>query len=78
MISRDTSKEADHVVTLIYRNMSTAKKARLISDAMRKGQQLAMTGLRQQHPGVDDQEIWYLWAKQHLGEDLFRKAYRNG
>lgn len=75
MISRDTSKECDELMTQLYRNMSTAKKWKLIIDAMRMGQQLAMAGLRQLHPEADERQIWHLWAKQHLGEELYRQAY---
>ena len=80
MISRDTSKEADALITQLYRDMSPAKKAKLLFDAMCKGQQLAMAGLRQLHPEADERQIWHLWAKQHLGEELYRQAYgdRNG
>ncbi|MDH4203345.1 MAG: hypothetical protein OEV87_10680 [Phycisphaerae bacterium] len=75
MISRDTSRECDALVTQLYRNMATAKKARLLFDAMCKGQQLAMAGLRQLHPEADEQQIWHLWAKQHLGDELYEEVY---
>ena len=75
MTTRDTSKEAADMVTQLYRDMSTAKKAKLLFGAMRMGQQLAMAGLRQLHPQADEEAIWHLWAKQHLGEELYQKAY---
>jgi hypothetical protein len=75
MISRDTSKECDALVTRLYRDMPMAKKARLLFDTMRKGQQLALAGIRQLHPDADEKQIWHLWAKQYLGEELYRQAY---
>jgi len=75
VVSRDTSKQSDELVTQLYRDMSTAKKAKLLFDAMRMGQQLAMAGLRQLHPQADENQIWRLWAKQHLGEELYQQAY---
>jgi len=75
MSTRDTSKEAEDMVTQLYRDMPTAKKVKLLFDAMRMGQQLAMAGLRQLHPQADENQIWHLWAKQHLGEELYQHAY---
>jgi len=75
VVSRDTSKQSDELVTQLYRDMPTAKKAKLLFDAMRMGQQLAMAGLRQLHPQADENQIWHLWAKQHLGEELYQQAY---
>lgn len=75
MISRDTSKQSDAAVTQLYRKMTTAKKAELLFDAMRMGQQLAMAGLRQRHPDADEQQIWHLWARQHLGAKLYEEVY---
>jgi hypothetical protein len=39
------------------------------------GQQLAMAGLRQLHPEADENQIWHLWAKQHLGDELYEEVY---
>lgn len=75
MISRDTSKESADIVTEIYRKMSPSKKLGLIFRAMHTGQRLAMAGLRQRHPEAGEQEIWHLWAKQHLGEELYHEVY---
>ncbi|MHC4854846.1 MAG: hypothetical protein ACYS72_00390 [Planctomycetota bacterium] len=63
------------MVAKIYRDMSPAKKWKLIGDAMRMGQQLAMAGFRQLHPEADEQQIWHLWAKQHLGDELYEEVY---
>jgi hypothetical protein len=71
----DTSTKARKVIFELYRGMSPARKIELIFDAYRTGQMLAMAGIRLQHPNATDKEIWHLWAKRHLGEDLYKKVY---
>ena len=75
MISRDTSKECDALVTELYRKTSSVKKAKLLFNAIRMGRQLAKAGLRQLHPQADESEIQHLWAKQYLGEQLYKEVY---
>jgi len=75
VISRDTSKESARVVTQIYRSMPAGKKIKLIFDAMQMGQQLAMAGLRRRYPDANNDQVWHLWARQHLGEELYQQAY---
>jgi len=75
MDKRDTSPEAMKVVDDIYRRMSPAKKWRLIADACGTGQQLAMAGIRMQHPDWNERQVWREWARRHLGDELFNKAY---
>jgi hypothetical protein len=50
-------------------------KTRRIFDAYHMGRVLAIAGLRQSHPTAGAKEIWQLWAKRHLGEALFNRAY---
>jgi hypothetical protein len=50
-------------------------KFRRVFEAYQTGKILAMAGLRQRHPNASEKKIWYLWAKQHLGNDLFNKVY---
>ena len=72
---KDTTKEANQVLVGIYRGMSSSSKGDLIFDAYRTGRELAMAGLRESHPHATEKQIWYLWAKQHLGEKLFKEVY---
>jgi len=74
----DTSPEAQEVLIRLYRQMPVEKKLRLVFDAYETGRQLAMAGLRQRHQQASDQEIWRLWARQHLGEELFDAVYGRG
>jgi hypothetical protein len=74
----DTSPEAHQVLIWLYCQMPAEKKLNLVFDAYETGRQLAMAGLRQRHPQASDKEIWRLWARQHLGEDLFNAVYGRG
>lgn len=71
----DTSPEARRVLYGLYRQMSPARKFELICDTYEMGKQLAMAGLRMRHPNASEDEIWQLWARQHLGEELYEKVY---
>ena len=59
----------------IYRQMPANIKAKYIFEAYQMGRILAMAGLRESRPDATEKQIWYLWAKRHLGEELFKDAY---
>ncbi len=71
----DTSPEAQRVQDDIYRRMSPARKYHLVFQTYEMGRQLAMAGLRMRHPQATEEELWRLWAQQHLGRELFEKVY---
>jgi hypothetical protein len=73
----DTSAEARQVMYDLYSRMSPARKLELIFDAYRTGQIFSMAGIRGQYPGASEKEVWHIWAKRHLGEDLYNKVYDN-
>lgn len=75
MVSIDTSKESDKVLRKLYRAMPPARKASLIFSAYRTGQKFALAGLKNRFPEATQQQLWNLWAKQHLGPALYRKVY---
>ena len=75
MNARDTTRQAGEVVVDAYRQMPSMVKFFHIFESYRMGRTLAMAGLRQLHPDAGDREIWYMWAKQHLGEELFNDVY---
>ena len=75
MNPKDTSTDAHKILVDIYRRMPPAAKATRIFEAYNTGKILAMAGLRQSHPQAIEKQIWYLWAKQHLGEKLFNNVY---
>lgn len=59
----------------LYRRMSPAEKLGLVFSTYEAGRELAIAGLRTRHPQADADELWRLWARQHLGADLFEAAY---
>ncbi len=71
----DTPKEILEIQYDLYRKMSPAKKIELIFDAIRTGQLLSMAGIRMQYPDADEKQVWHIWAKRHLGEELYNKVY---
>jgi len=71
----DTSPEAQRVQDDIYRRMSPARKFQLVFHTYEMGRQLAIAGLRMRHPDATEEELWRLWAQQHLGRELFEEAY---
>jgi hypothetical protein len=71
----DTTAEAREVQLKLYRRMSAARKIELIFDAYHTGRLLAMAGIRMLNPDATEKQIWHIWAKKHLGEDLYNKVY---
>ena len=71
----DTPKSVLEIQYELYRKMSPAKKFRIVCDAYHFGQSLAMAGIKMRYPAADKKEIWRIWAKQHLGEELYNKVY---
>jgi len=75
MKNSDTSAEARRVVCELYRKMTPARKFELISQAYEFGRSLAMAGIRLRHPEATDEQVRQLWARQHLGSELYEQAY---
>ena len=71
----DTPKEILEIQYDLYRKMSPAKKIELVFDAYRTGQLLSMAGIRMQYPSANEDEVWHIWAKRHLGKELYNKVY---
>ncbi|MHC4509270.1 MAG: hypothetical protein ACYTAO_09985 [Planctomycetota bacterium] len=55
--------------------MTIAQKAQRVFSAYRMGQMLSMAGLRMDRPEASEEQIWHLWARRHLGDELYEKAY---
>jgi len=71
----DTSLEASRAQYDIYRKMSPGRKLELVFQTCRTGRELALAGLKMRHPDATDEQLWRLWARQHLGSELFEGAY---
>ena len=75
MQQTDTNQPAREVLTHLYRKMPLGTKLLRVFQAYQTGKMLKMAGLRYLYPDATEKQIWQLWAKQHLGEELFNKAY---
>jgi hypothetical protein len=71
----DTTPEVLAVQYEAYRRMTPQAKLRMVFETYETGRNLAMAGIRQRNPQADDEELWRLWARQHLGAELFEEAY---
>ncbi|HBG26216.1 MAG: hypothetical protein A2Y10_08915 [Planctomycetes bacterium GWF2_41_51] len=71
----DTPKEVLEIQYELYRKMSPEKRIELVFDAYRTGQLLSMAGIKSQYPNANESEVWHIWAKRHLGEQLYKEAY---
>ena len=75
MAHSDTTKEAHQILIAIYKQMTPAVKMRRIFDAYRTGKILAMAWLKLSYPDATEEQIWQLWARKHLGDELFEQVY---
>ncbi len=75
MDSNDTSDESRQVLADIYHRMPLDTKVKRIFCAYQMGKRLAFAGLKQSHGQLDECQLWYLWAKRHLGTKLFKAVY---
>ncbi|MCE5341456.1 MAG: hypothetical protein LLF92_10100 [Planctomycetaceae bacterium] len=74
MIS-DTPQEVLEIQYELYRKMSPAEKFRIVCDAYDFGQSLAKAGIRMRYPNATEKEVKQIWAKEHLGEELYDRVY---
>jgi len=71
----DTSPDVLRVQCEIYRQMSAGRKLELVFDTYRTGRVLAMAGIRMRNPEATTGDLWQIWARGHLGEELFESVY---
>ncbi|MBM4026860.1 MAG: hypothetical protein FJ280_15870 [Planctomycetes bacterium] len=71
----DTSPEARRVQYDLCRRMSLGQRLELAFDMCDTGRALAMAGLRMRHPEASEEQLQRLWARQHLGRELFERVY---
>src|SRR5579872_4363619 len=71
----DTSLEAWQVQTDLLRKMSPGEKMQLAFEWSEIVRQFAEAGLREKYPEAGEREIFLRYARQSLGEELFRKVY---
>ena len=74
-VKSDTSPEAQRVLYDLYRRMPLGRRLELAFDMCDTGRVLAIAGLRMRYPHATEEELQRLWAKQHLGQELFERVY---
>ena len=75
MAVSDTSAEAEEILCRLYRNMTPGRKGQLIFSAYRMGKMLCMAGIRMSAPEATEEQVWHMWARRHLGDELYEKVY---
>ncbi|MBN2593498.1 MAG: hypothetical protein JXA81_08330 [Sedimentisphaerales bacterium] len=53
--------------------MTTAQKAQRVFSAYRMGKMLSMAAIRMNHLNAFEEQIWHIWARNHLGDELYEK-----
>ncbi len=71
----DTSPEAWEILTELQRKMPPSEKMQLAFEWSEIIRQFAEAGLREKYPHASEREIFLRYARQTLGEELFRKVY---
>jgi gentisate 1,2-dioxygenase len=71
----DTTPEAWEVLKTLQRNMPPAEKMQLAFEWSEIIRQFAEAGLQAKYPHATEREIFLRYARQTLGEELFRKVY---
>ena len=71
----DTSPEAWRVFIDIHRKMSPQQKLERTLEMNEFGRSLCESGIRTQHPGASDREVFLRLTERLLGKQLFRKVY---
>ncbi len=74
-LAQDTHPEAERVLMDLFRKASPARKIALVLSANRTAQELALTGLRERHPGASTAQLRRRLADLWLGPQLAAKAY---
>lgn len=73
--STDTSPAAAAVQIELYRRMSYEQKARRVTDLTASACHLTLAGLRQRHPGANEQELLLRLAVLRLGPETVARVY---
>jgi hypothetical protein len=74
-VKSDTPPEVRRIQYDLYRRIPLGRRLELVFDLYDTGKALAMAGLRMRHPDASAAELQRLWARQHLGAELFERVY---
>ena len=75
ILSRDTSADVERLQIEAWRRMSPLEKAGIMSQATSDALTLALSGIRQRHPGASERECFIRLAALQLGPTLVRQVY---
>jgi hypothetical protein len=75
MCPSDTSPEAWEVFLDIQRRMSPGEKIARAMEHSNFVRSLIKAGIRRRHPNATEEEVFLRFARQTLGNELFRRAY---
>jgi hypothetical protein len=71
----DTTPQVRRVQHELYRKMSPTEKLDLVFATYHTGRRLALAGIKLRNPHATDEELWHLWARQHLGAEHYDVTY---
>jgi hypothetical protein len=74
-LAEDTHPDAERVLIELLRHASPARKMGMVNEANRTARALALTGLRERHPGDSAARLRRRLADLWLGPELAAKAY---
>jgi len=74
-LAEDTDVAAERVLLRLLAKATPARKMRMILEANRTTRALALTGLRERHPGDSPERLKRRLADLWLGPELAAKAY---
>jgi len=75
ILSLDTSADVERLQVEAWRRMSPLQKAGIMSQATSDALTLALSGIRQRHPGASERECFIRLAALQLGPTLVRQVY---
>lgn len=74
-MTRDTDEATLRVLDELYARMSPADKLERVAELSTGASELALAGLRDRHPELEEEELLARLAEIRLGPDLFKAAY---
>ena len=75
MCPMDTTPEAWEFYLNLLRKMTPEQRMQRVFELSEGMRQLRLAGLRQQYPDAGEREIFLRYARENLGQELFRKVY---
>jgi hypothetical protein len=75
MCPEDTSPEAWQVFLIAQQRLTPGERIVRVLQHSEFRRSLVLAGLRRRHPEAGESEIFRMYARQKLGDELFRKVY---